>query len=766
MLSGFQEIGEKTGCSFAGTDSSKPTEVAKQVLAWLRQQENWLFVIDNLDDVSVADGFLPTFSEKGGHTLITTRNPNATNIPAEGVEIPVLEENFGIELLLRRSDIKEIDFSFHTDIAQDIVKELGHLALAIDHAAAFIRSLGDITKFLSIYRSSRRRVLQRNSTNKSTYPNSVEVTFLLSFDRLKGMDYGGQAAKLLQLLVFLNPDVILIEFLRAGEGGLRDELREIIADEFIFHESLELLRQFSLIRRSQKKDMLAIHRLVQAVLRDQLSETELHQYCDDVIGICEVAFPEIWDTQQTRELCRSFQSQVVEPAFEAATIFSKNSGRVLQKIGRFLREDGKLKDSERLLRYAYENAVILFGNEHSKTLASMSNLASTYRDQGKLQDASDLEERVLAAWKRTLGEEHPNTLTTMNNLASTYRDQGKLQDASDLQKRVLVARKRTLGEEHPDTLRTMNNLASTYRDQGKLQDASDLEERVLAAWKRTLGEEHPNTLTTMNNLASTYRDQGKLQDASDLQKRVLVARKRTLGEEHPDTLRTMNNLASTYRDQGKLQDALDLEERVLVARKRTLGEEHPDTLTTMNNLASTYWDQGKLQDASDLEERVLVAWKRTLGEEHPNTLTTMNNLASTYWDQGKLQDASDLQKRVLVARKRTLGEEHPNTLTTMNNLASTYWDQGKLQDASDLEERVLVARRRTLGEEHPDTLKTMNNLAWTYESQGQVTKAADLMQRAVEGSERVLGKEHPDTVDRKVKLRCLNDTLIGSEIAT
>src|SRR5271156_2932700 len=58
LLSGFQEIAAKTGCLSGVTEGLKPTKVAENVLSWLRLQENWLLVIDNLDDVSVADGLL------------------------------------------------------------------------------------------------------------------------------------------------------------------------------------------------------------------------------------------------------------------------------------------------------------------------------------------------------------------------------------------------------------------------------------------------------------------------------------------------------------------------------------------------------------------------------------------------------------------------------------------------------------------------------------------------------------------------------------
>ena len=111
-----------------------------------------------------------------------------------------------------------------------------------------------------------------------------------------------------------------------------------------------------------------------------------------------------------------FQSQVVEPAFEAAKIPSHLAAMTLRRIGSFLSHDGKLKDAERLEARACQILQNLLGNEHPGTLTSMNNLASTYRKQGKLQEAAALQERVLEATRRTLGEKHPETLTSMNNL--------------------------------------------------------------------------------------------------------------------------------------------------------------------------------------------------------------------------------------------------------------------------------------------------------------------------------------------------------------
>ena len=86
LLSGFEQIRTETRCAI---EASNPTETVKLVIKWLQEQSNWLLVIDNLDDISVIVGFLPS-TTFNGHTVITTRNPNTEGIPAQGIEVEVL----------------------------------------------------------------------------------------------------------------------------------------------------------------------------------------------------------------------------------------------------------------------------------------------------------------------------------------------------------------------------------------------------------------------------------------------------------------------------------------------------------------------------------------------------------------------------------------------------------------------------------------------------------------------------------------------------
>src|SRR6266496_177169 len=152
LLSGFEQIRTETRCMIK---ASNQTETAKLVVKWLEEQTNWLLVIDNLDDISVIDGFLPS-TDCNGHTLITTRNPSTEGIPAQGIEVKVLDIETAIQLFrILLNPRPELESSSDESEIRAILKELGYLPLAIEQAAAFIReSKRPIDEYLPLYQKN------------------------------------------------------------------------------------------------------------------------------------------------------------------------------------------------------------------------------------------------------------------------------------------------------------------------------------------------------------------------------------------------------------------------------------------------------------------------------------------------------------------------------------------------------------------------------------------------------------------------------------
>ena len=751
LLSGFEQIRIETRCAV----ELNPTETAKLVIKWLQEQTNWLLVIDNLDDISVIEGFLPS-TDCNGHTIITTRNPSTEGIPAQGIEVEVLDIETAVQLFRILLNPPESEFLNDELEIRTIVKELGCLPLAIEQAAAFIReSNRRINEYLPLYqknRSTRQKLQKWTPKGNRKYHYSVATAWKMSFDYVKQNSESSDAALLLQLLAFLNPDLILLKFLQSGSNGLDENLHNLLNDTVELDEALRVLAQFSLIKRVQSGQGIWIHRLIQEAIQHDLEEEDLPKWWEKVAKLCLYAFPKETN-ETTRPHCRSYEEQVYIPLSKSPQINSNTLALSCARVGLFLGHDGKYKQAEILCEKAYNTYRGIQGERHPDTLTAMANLASTYWNQGRWDEAVTLQEKVLEVSKAVLGERHPSTLTAMANLASTYWNQGRWDEAVTLQEKVLEVSKAVLGERHPSTLTAMANLASTYRNQGRWDEAVTLDEKVLEVSKAVLGERHPATLTAMANLASTYWNQGRWDEAVTLQEKVLEVSKAVLGERHPDTLTAMANLASTYWNQGRWDEAVTLQEKVLEVSKAVLGERHPATLTAMANLASTYWNQGRWDEAVTLQEKVLEVRKAVLGERHPSTLTAMANLALTYWNQGRWDEAVTLQEKVLEVSKAVLGERHPSTLTAMANLASTYWNQGRWDEAVTLQEKVLEVSKAVLGERHPSTLTAMANLALTYWRQGRRDEAVVFQQTAVKDSKSVFGERHPDTI------QCINNLL-------
>ena len=711
LLTSFQEIANRSGC-IGETAALEPSDIAAKVLSWLNAQKKWLLVIDNLDNDSVVEKYLP-YPSSSKHTLITTRNMHC-DISADKLEVGVLDLDDASDLLLTRSKI-DVTAKVREE-AMKIVKLLGYLPLAIEQAAAYIREISrNIFNFIKRYSEARILFDKKPRKGIRNYTDSVATTWSLSFSQVEKDN--GDASKLLRLLAFLNPDGILIEFLEAGKGGVDTQLQQILPDSERFDQALSELERFSLIKRQDdgENSKIIIHRLVQAVIKDEMPQELFSVITESVIGLCDSAFPR-WNTvatieNETRLQCRKYQNQVLTPLSNISSINSIVVGNISMRVGVFLFHDGKYQEASDFLT----NAVSLFektvGSDHCDTFRAKSQLAWLIIHQGRSGEAVSILEPLLEVSTRLLGEEDLDVLDIMSRLVGAYYTEGRMRDAAELGEKVLEVRTRLLGEEHPDTLAAMSRLAVTYRYQGYWEEAARLQEKVLEARTRLLGEEHPDTLSAMSNLAVTYSDQANWEEAAKLEEKVLEARTRLLGEEHPDTLTSMSNLAVTYSGQGNWEEAAKLREKVLEARTRLLGEEHPDTLTAMSNLAVTYSDQENWEEAAKLEKKVLEARTRLLGEGHPDTLTAMSNLAVTYSDQENWEEAAKLEKKVLEARTRLLGEEHPDTLDAMSNLAISYETLGRLDDAIELSKKAVEGRKRALGAEHVATTSSVHRLA-------------------------------------------------------
>jgi tetratricopeptide (TPR) repeat protein len=590
------------------------TEILRLVSNWLCDEANahWVMIVDNADDPSVffhqrdgsasKDGssssapqansisdFLP--QSPNGSILITSRNRELayklTESTSDIINVNPMEQGHALALLQRKlgTDLEGND-------ATELLQTLDYMPLAITQAAAYIRQRAPrttVSRYLQdLLKGDRERasILKKDvgdSRRDGTASNSIIASWQISFEHIRG--YKPSAARLLSLMSLFDRQGISESLLnhRYLEGDAEDD----------FEEDIQILSSYSLIGMNVYGNVFEMHRLVQFSTKTWLElNGELEKWKEHYIKVLDEVFPvgkyENWKTCQ--DLFPHAENVLMyRPTNE---VHLEKWSSILYNAAWYADDKGNYDTAEEMNRRALEGYGKALGLEHSSTLNSKANLASTFRSQGRWKEAEELEVQVMETRKRVLGKEHPHTLSSMGNLASTFGNQGRWKEAEELEVQVMETSLRVLGEEHPHTLSSMANLAATYRNQGRWKEAEELEVQVMETRKRVLGKEHPDTLNSMGNLASTYRDQGRWKEAEELEVQVIETSLRVLGEEHPDTLNSMGNLASTYRDQGRWKEAEELFVQVIEARKRVIGEEHPDTLNSMAHLASMLQSQG------------------------------------------------------------------------------------------------------------------------------------------------------------------------------
>ncbi|HTK05813.1 MAG TPA: FxSxx-COOH system tetratricopeptide repeat protein, partial [Ktedonobacteraceae bacterium] len=651
------------------------TLILKAVKTWLQTHHSWLLILDNADDLALAYEFVPTIFD--GHILLTTR-AQAIGTRADYIEVETMPPEVGTLFLLRRAKFiapdAQLTDAAPSDVitAREIVEELGGLPLAIDQAGAYIEETqSSLINYQQHYHKQQDKLLERRGIQATAHPEAVATTWSLSFEKVEQWNLA--ATDLLRVCAFLASYAIPEEIIIKGAKYLGPQLKHLAEDPTILDEAIAVLGAYSLLRRHTEERTLAIHRLVQIVLKDTMDEQTQYMWIERAILAVNETFPDVNFT--TWPLCE----RCLPHALVCADLI-KQKHITLPEASRLLNQAGE---------YLYGRA--------------------------RYAEAESLCEQALAIREQTLGPEHPDTATSLNNLARFYHAQGRYTEAEPLYVRALSIREKALGPEHPNTATSLNNLAKLYQAQGKYTEAEPLYKRALAIDEKAYGPAYSNIATDLNGLARLYWDQGRYAEAEPLYVRALSIREQTLGPEHPNTATSLNNLASLYSDQGKYVEAEPLYVRALSIREQTLGAEHPDTAASLHNLALLYDAQGKYTEAEPLYKRALAIDEKVYGPEHPNIATDLNGLAGLYWDLGRYTEVEPLYKRALSIREEQLGATHPSTATSLNNLTNLYNDQGKYAEAEPLLVRALSIREEQLGAMHPDTATSLNNLAQLYD---------------------------------------------------
>ena len=721
------------------------------VKRWLEQQEGWLLILDNADELVLLADFLP--SAGAGHVLLTTR-AQATGKIAQSLSVEKMEVSEGVQLLLRRAkmlgreEALEYVSAAVRKTAQQLVEELDGLPLALDQAGAYIEDTGSsLSEYLQLYRRHHLALLQQQSSLSTDYPHTVASTWTLSFRQVEQANPA--AADLLRLCAFLHPDAIPEIILTEGATELGPVLSQVDADPLLLKGAIQVLRRYSLVKRDPDTKQLNIHRLVQVVLKDSLDEAAQRQWAERSVRAVNRAIPEaeflFWEQEQRYDLCLPHALIGIQ-LIEQYNFTFLEAARLLYTAGSYLSYRGQYAQVEPLLVRALALREQVLGPEHPETASALNFLAEFYVIRGNFQQAERLLQPALVGFERVLGPEHPVIATALEILATAYMYRGKYAEAEPLVQRSLAIREQVLGKSHFQVAQCLNDLAAVYYYQGKYALAEPLLQQALALYENMQGAEYQLTCITLNNLAGLYIRQGKYAQAEALFQRVLATRERVLGPEHPTTGISLRDLGRLYTAQGKYAQAEALLQRALALLERGLGLEHDFTIQARLSQAEVSQATGQEAQAESLYQQALASFESVLGPEHYLVAETLIGLAQLYTRKGHYKQAEQLLARALSIDEHALGPEHPQTATILDAQGHLALLQGREEQAEPRFQRALAIQKQALGSTHPDIAHTLQHMGALSQARGKYEQAEPLYQRALAIYEQALGPEHPDTI--------------------
>jgi tetratricopeptide (TPR) repeat protein/CO dehydrogenase nickel-insertion accessory protein CooC1 len=710
-------------------------EAAETALEELRRDTtpHWLLIFDNAEDPKELEPYLPG---GGGHMLITSRNQAWTHA-AEPLEVDVFTRDESVAHLLRH--VPALDPAD----AKKVAEALGHLPLAVEQASAWLEQTGmPAHAYVEQLATQSTRILALNQPPDYQLP--VVATWNLSFERLK--ERSPAAVRLLQLCAFFSPQPIDMSLLYSDEMlAALLPLDDTLTEKLMLGRVIRDISRFALVKVDQGSNSLQIHRLVQAVIRSQMTDEEQVEARHEVHKILVGARPHRGDTDDPANWSRY---NLIWPHLGPSLAEECDDPRTRQLLIDWVRYQWKHGEFEACLSLAnrLENLwTAQLGPDHQQTLHLRFHIANVLRSQGRFSEALELDTYVLERQRAILGPDHPHALMTAGGLGADLCALGRYQEALASYRETYESFKEQFGEDYPRTLAAAHNLAISLRLVGDCFAARDLDQETLDRRRVVLGENHPYTLHSAANLAQDMREGGAFRDSVDLLRRTLD-RFAVLGDDMPETLRTATSLAVSLRKAGEQVEARDLTRDTYERYRRKYGGNSPDALACGLNLACDYAARDDMPRALELVTEIRAAYQASLGQDHPNTLVAANNLASYLRCTGQLSQARVLMEDTLRLMRVWLGDDHPLTLSCVINLANCLGDAGDLAESEELQRAAIARLRETLGPDHPDTLVGQANLSVALHEAGRDQEAEQLREQILGNFGRVLGPGHPDAV--------------------
>jgi tetratricopeptide (TPR) repeat protein len=751
VLEALVKLGQRLELRQTATDSGHDRTV-KSVRETLQSGPwpNWLLVYDNAVNPRDLQKYMPT-SRPEGHIIVTAREPHWPSYrPTDYITVSPFTDAESVSFLRRtvpslfaEEGLSPAEDARRVGEARQLGTILGHLPIAVEHAAAYLVETGQrVGEYVTRFTENAHQLLSEQPTD-SDLSAPVSGTWKMS-NRLLTSDAG----HLFNLCSFFSPEPIATELLLQPDAGIANPpgLGEFLSSPQRFRAAASQLHRLSLARVDGARDLIQVHRVVQAVTQGRLRLDRpdiFHAYEAAVETLLARSNPGNPDhASNDRNYDLSLQHLESDNRF----LHTKNPalrGLIIDQVRRLHLRGGHveaMKFGQDALRAWREE----IGKDDAQVLAISVEVAIARYMGGRAHDARDLIHQIRPFLQRyTDGVGFKTLLLCETIYGADLRTQSQFQEALTLDLSILDKFERVFGIDHERTLDVRSNIAVDYRQLGQFRDALKADERTLEDRRRILGDNDLKTLLSSNAVARDKRGLGLYQESLDMARHVVAAFEAVGGRENTAWLHACEGFATALRKAGHHWDALQESEHVLQRCRDYLGVDHMYTLRAATNLINDRRAVGDLTGAEELAGETYALCRES---DAPADLlnTVLVNLASVLRAAGHPDKAltnDDQARRVFTSIH---GDRHPFTLAANINYAADLAACARLGDAIEVGHETLEQCRASQGDDHPDTLMAAANLAMDEVAAGDRANGESRLAEALGMYERTLTLEHPE----------------------
>ncbi len=730
LASAFEHMAGKQIMNLAERAKPNQNMIIDAVKRWLSTHENWLLLLDNVEDLSIVDPFLPNAGV--GSILLTTRD-QALGETIEGrIILETLEPEEGTLFLLHRARILSPKAPLETASASDqeqaqaIARELGYLPLALDQAGAYIEETQcGLSDYLELYERQHRVLLQRRGRLALRYRETVATTWAITFQKIERAS--PLSADLLRFFAFLFADAIPEELVLQGSQYLGPSLQQVDTP-FILDQALEELLKYSLIQRHPDNHLLRIHRLVQTVLKDAMSQEEQRAWVKRTIDAVDHLFPS--DERTPLERAQRYLPHV----YACVTLITQwqvvcpEAAHLLACAGVYEVIQSQYHSGQQTLQQAlvlYENLPV---GDLQHVAVCLEHLAIAYELQGNAAEAESFHLKALTAYEQLFTPDHPQRRKALHGLILFYLKQARLEEARTFLEQVNVAPERWLEADPEGAVQSAYLRALFCSAVNQFAEAEQLFQEALALHEQWRGSGHPSQMGILNSVVLLYMKRGMFLEAEPLCQQILAIAEKQAMPPQRVILSQRSNLATIYQRQGKFAAAENTYQSVLRLQEDIQGLDPLEIARTHNNLGLLYKRQSCFTEAEKHYQQALAVMERDRGREHPETASFLTNLAGLYQKLERDNEIEPLCQKAIAVIQHTLGPNHPEMAYTLNNLAAFYSSQGKYSEAEPLYEQALAIIEKEAGE-HPSKQQILQGYLYLLRKTSREEQAREIESR-------------------------------------